>query len=54
YGLSLARGSFTFKAGAWTHVRQTIRLNTPGEQDGGMVLEVDGKRVIERGDVYYR
>lgn len=35
-------------------MRQTIRLNTPGEQDGGMVLEVDGRRVIERGDVYYR
>lgn len=35
-------------------MRQTIRLNTPGKQDGGMALEVDGRRVIERGDVYYR
>lgn len=35
-------------------MRQTIRLNTPGRQDGGMVLEVEGRRVIERGDVYYR
>ena len=54
YGLSIGRGAFTFAAGNWTHVRQTLTLNTPGKQDGGFALDVNGKRVIERCDVYYR
>ncbi|KAA1477690.1 hypothetical protein DENSPDRAFT_787000 [Dentipellis sp. KUC8613] len=54
YGLSLARGSFHFKPGAWTHVKQTITLNTPGQQDGGLYLEVNGKAVISQKDIYYR
>ncbi|KAE9396009.1 hypothetical protein BT96DRAFT_958351 [Gymnopus androsaceus JB14] len=29
-------------------------LNTPGQQDGGFTLDVDGKRVIDRSDVFYR
>ena len=29
-------------------------LNTPGQQDGGFTLDVNGKRVIERSDVFYR
>ena len=35
-------------------MQQTVRLNTPGEQDGGFWLDVDGVRVLERGDIYYR
>ncbi|KAI0373200.1 hypothetical protein BV20DRAFT_797237 [Pilatotrama ljubarskyi] len=54
YGLSIGRGSFAFAPGNWTHVKQTVTLNTPGKQDGGFALDVDGVRVIERGDVYYR
>ncbi|KZT11137.1 polysaccharide lyase family 14 protein [Laetiporus sulphureus 93-53] len=54
YGLSIGRGSFYFAAGGWTRVRQTVTLNTPGAQNGGFVLEVNGKRVINRSDVYYR
>ncbi|KAI0355080.1 hypothetical protein OH77DRAFT_1496264 [Trametes cingulata] len=54
YGLSIGRGAFAFAPGNWTHVRQTVTLNTPGMQDGGFALDVDGVRVIERGDVYYR
>ncbi|PCH38571.1 polysaccharide lyase family 14 protein [Wolfiporia cocos MD-104 SS10] len=54
YGLSVGRGSFNFTAGGWTRVRQTVSLNTPGQQDGGFVLEVDGQPVINRSDVYYR
>jgi len=30
YGLSIGRGSFTFPLGTWTHLRQTVWLNTPG------------------------
>jgi hypothetical protein len=54
YGLSIARGSFAFSKGAWTHVSQTVVLNTPGVQDGSFLLEVDGKVVINRTDVLYR
>ncbi|OBZ75549.1 Alpha-1,3/1,6-mannosyltransferase ALG2, partial [Grifola frondosa] len=54
YGLSVGRGSFKFAAGAWTHVRQTVSLNTPGEQDGAFILEVNGQEVINRSDVFYR
>ncbi|KAI0823915.1 hypothetical protein BC628DRAFT_1420647 [Trametes gibbosa] len=54
WGLSIARGAFSFALGNWTHVRQTVTLNTPGKQDGGFALDVNGQRVIERCDVYYR
>ncbi|KAI0682381.1 hypothetical protein BC835DRAFT_1554429 [Cytidiella melzeri] len=54
YGLSIGRGSFNFTPGAWTHVKQTVILNTPGGQDGGFVLEVDGQEAMRRADVFYR
>jgi hypothetical protein len=54
YGLSIGRGSFSWKVGGWTTVRQTVFLNTPGRQDGIFTLDVDGKRVISRSDVLYR
>lgn len=54
YGLSIGRGSFNFTPGAWTHVRQTVALNTPGVQDGGFSLEVNGQEVMRRNDVFYR
>ncbi|KIP07480.1 polysaccharide lyase family 14 protein [Phlebiopsis gigantea 11061_1 CR5-6] len=54
YGLSIGRGAFNFTPGAWTHVKQTVTLNTPGEQDGSFVLEVDGRETMRLADVYYR
>ncbi|KAI0781497.1 hypothetical protein BD413DRAFT_600822 [Trametes elegans] len=54
WGLSVGRGAFAFTPGNWTHVKQTVTLNTPGKPDGGFALDVDGKRVIDRCDVYYR
>lgn len=54
YGLSIGRGSFTFKRGGWTRVTQSVRLNTPGKNDGGFSLVVDGKEVIRAEDIYYR
>ena len=35
YGMSIGRGSWTFKTGEWTDIRQDIWLNTPGVADGG-------------------
>ncbi|KAJ6630242.1 hypothetical protein B0H10DRAFT_978302 [Mycena sp. CBHHK59/15] len=54
YGFSIGRDSFTFAAGGWTTVLQTVQLNTPGKQDGRFSLDVNGQRVIHRDDVFYR
>ncbi|KAL1706261.1 polysaccharide lyase family 14 protein [Schizophyllum commune] len=54
YGLSIGRGAFRFPAGQWTTVSQTVALNTPGKADGGFALDVNGVRVVQRSDVYYR
>ncbi|KAJ7118968.1 hypothetical protein C8R44DRAFT_878495 [Mycena epipterygia] len=54
YGFSIGRGSFTWFAGGWTTVSQTVKLNTPGKQDGVFWLYVNGKQVIYRDDIFYR
>ncbi|KAL0575381.1 hypothetical protein V5O48_006594 [Marasmius crinis-equi] len=54
YGLSIGRGTFKFTPGKWTFVSQTVTLNTPGKQDGCLTLAVNGKRVIDRKDIFYR
>ena len=54
YGLSIARGSFRFLKGEWTHISQTVVLNSPGVPDGGFYLKVNGKEAITRRDVFYR
>ncbi|KAF8602720.1 hypothetical protein BDV93DRAFT_557196 [Ceratobasidium sp. AG-I] len=54
YGLSIGRGSFKFTPGQWTHVSQTVVLNSPGKQDGYFTLDVNGERKIELKGVYYR
>ncbi|KAG6861776.1 hypothetical protein C0995_012280 [Termitomyces sp. Mi166 len=54
YGFSIGRGSFEWGTGQWTSVLQTVTLNTPGKQDGCFTLDVNGERVIERYDVFYR
>lgn len=54
YGLSIGRGSFRFALGSWTHLRQTVVLNTPGYQDGEFRLEVDGRVALDLSDVFYR
>ncbi|TEB31469.1 hypothetical protein FA13DRAFT_1791698 [Coprinellus micaceus] len=54
YGFSIGRGSFTWAAGAWTTVVQTVVLNTPGKQDGAFSLDVNGRRVVEKHGVFYR
>ena len=33
---------------------QTVRLNTPGQQDGGFELVVNGQRIMRRDDIFYR
>lgn len=45
WGTSLGRGSWRFPCGVWTHVEQSIRLNTPGRSDGEVTVWQDGKQV---------
>ncbi|WRT67512.1 uncharacterized protein IL334_004484 [Kwoniella shivajii] len=54
YGLSIGRGSWTFQRGAWTDIRQDVWLNTPGKNDGGFNIWINGKLVVQADDVFYR
>ncbi|KAK7037579.1 hypothetical protein VNI00_011071 [Paramarasmius palmivorus] len=54
YGMSIGRRSFHWTPGKWTEISQTVKLNTPGRHDGSFTLEVNGDRVIERHDLFYR
>ncbi|SCV69074.1 BQ2448_2094 [Microbotryum intermedium] len=54
YGMSIGRGSWTFKTGEWTDIRQDIWLNTPGKANGGFNIWVNGKIVLTSSKVYYR
>ncbi|KAK0455169.1 uncharacterized protein EV420DRAFT_1336510, partial [Desarmillaria tabescens] len=54
YGFSIGRGSFVWARGDWTTVSQTVVLNTPGKTDGCFTLDVNGIRVVDRSDVFYR
>eukprot|EP01134_Creolimax_fragrantissima_P005703 CFRG5703T1 len=51
---SLQRGSFYFKTGRWTSIRQYVQLNTPGKRNGIFRLYVDGALTIEKTQVFYR
>ncbi|KIM29137.1 polysaccharide lyase family 14 protein [Serendipita vermifera MAFF 305830] len=61
YGLSIGRGSFVFERGMWTHVSQTVWLNTPGLANGGFTLQVGSgdeptsmNTVMSSAEVLYR
>ncbi|ORY78443.1 hypothetical protein BCR35DRAFT_325423 [Leucosporidium creatinivorum] len=54
YGMSIGRGSWTFKTGEWTDIRQDIWLNTPGVADGGFNIWVNDELVLHSDSVYYR
>ncbi|BGP05783.1 hypothetical protein JCM10049v2_001596 [Rhodotorula toruloides] len=54
YGMSIGRGSWTFKTGEWTDIRQDIWLNTPGKADGGFNIWINGKIALHSDTVYYR
>ncbi|WWC70161.1 uncharacterized protein I206_104109 [Kwoniella pini CBS 10737] len=54
YGLSIGRGAWTFAKGDWTTVRQDVWLNTPGQNDGGFNIWVNGQLVMSASDVRYR
>ncbi|KAI9256650.1 hypothetical protein BDA99DRAFT_547913 [Phascolomyces articulosus] len=53
YGYSLGRGSWKFKTGDWNTVRQTLKLNSPGKDDGSVTVEVDGKTAYTEKNVAF-
>lgn len=46
YGESLGRGSFRFESGRYYMLEQTLKMNTPGKNDGFIIISVDGKEVF--------
>lgn len=42
YGLSLGRGSFTFRKGSWNDLALYIQVNSPGVANGQLALYVNG------------
>jgi hypothetical protein len=54
YGLSIGRGAWTFAQGDWTTIRQDVWLNTPGVNDGGFNIWINGQLVMTASDVRYR
>jgi hypothetical protein len=52
--LSIGRGAWKFARGDWTTIRQDIWLNTPGQNDGGFNIWINGQLVMNAGEVRYR
>ncbi|KAI8061433.1 hypothetical protein BC940DRAFT_322676 [Gongronella butleri] len=53
-GISMGRGSFHFKVGAWTTIRQVVKLNTSGKKDGSVTIYANGKQVHQQEQLVYR
>ena len=54
FGLSVARGAWSFTPGRWTELQLEVVLNTPGAADGVARAWVDGDPVVDQSDVAYR
>jgi hypothetical protein len=54
WGLSIGRGAWKFARGDWTTIRQDIWLNTPGQNDGGFNIWINGQLVMTANEVRYR
>ncbi len=51
FAISVGRGAFSFPTGTWTHLQQTVKLNTFAANgspnlDGELTVVVDGTTVI--------
>ncbi|WVF68834.1 hypothetical protein IAT40_003607 [Kwoniella sp. CBS 6097] len=53
YEPSIRRGSWSFQRGAWTQIRQDVWLNTPGNNDGGFNIWINGRLVLHADDVNF-
>jgi hypothetical protein len=50
-GDSIGRGSYSFTAGNWTNICQTVKLNKKGSNNGSIQVVVDGKLAISLDDL---
>lgn len=46
YGLSFGRGNARFTSGEWITIKQTVRLNDVGQNNGFFKMSINGKEVI--------
>ncbi|KAI9281553.1 hypothetical protein BY458DRAFT_531473 [Sporodiniella umbellata] len=53
YGMSLGRGTFRFETGKWNNIRQVITMNTPGKQNGRLVLYKNNRKVYTQNNVVF-
>lgn len=54
YGKSFGRGSFRFEPGKYYKIEQFLKMNTPGKNDGILVIYADEKEVFRDEKVKFR
>ncbi|CAE6538096.1 unnamed protein product [Rhizoctonia solani] len=54
YGWSLGRGEWTWATGKWQTIAQKVTLNTPGKNDGSVVVYYNGAVVYEAKNIIIR
>lgn len=54
YGTSIGAGQFSFIRGVWNSLRQEVRLNQPGYNDGRIRVWLNGNNVVDQGNLRFR
>ena len=54
FGISIGRGSWTFKTGEWTCIEQEVRLNAPAASDGTITVWVNDSQVLHATGLKFR
>ncbi len=54
YGTSLGQGSWRFQPGQWQRIEQELWLNHPGQVDGQAKIWIDGRLVLDQGNLLFR
>lgn len=54
HGTSIGRGNWRFQPGIWYRLEQEVVLNQPGQNNGRIRVWVDGKPVLNRGNLNFR
>jgi hypothetical protein len=54
FGISLGRGSWTFKTGEWYCIEQEVRLNAPAASDGTITVWVNDSQVLKATGLKFR
>lgn len=54
YGTSIGKGNFHFARGVWSELKQEVRLNQPGKQDGKIRVWFNKKLVVDQDGLRFR